>query len=264
MFKVPTRKRPTVKKLHSSDDSDHDTEGVTQERGDGISKNTTAPIPATKTKVKNKSRKLASKKSLGGGLSFNINEGDDFELHASKKKKKKGMGFGGMQALADFEDEQVPVEQMQSRQEGEQKEEEGGPTNTSKRSTGYSKEDLQKLKSQQKVYVEERTEDKEIGPNEKLDQSSTPINSSVPVPPAPSNTIPSKPNIPEEEEDYISLDSSTKKNDFVIMSGDDALQFASEQGDGEDNQDISQEIDEEGQKMGGRNHQESGDRRIVR
>lgn len=265
MFKVPKRKKPIVKKLRSSDDSDNDTEDVTHERDD-VSKATTNPA-ATKPKTKNKNRNFVSKTALGAGLSFNIDEGDDVELHASRKKRRKGLGFGGIQVLNDFENDQTTIEPTQQEHQQQQEKDWGsGPTDASKISSGYSKEDLQKLKSQQKVYLEENTNGLQVkdtmnenDPSVHFVQPSVPAVSSVPIPPTPSDTFPSKPIVPEE--DFISLHSSTKKDDYVIVSGDDALQFVTEQEDvqtefqginqcfdGEDNQDGTQEMDVEGEK----------------
>jgi len=265
MFKVTKHKRPIVKKLRISDESDNDAEEGTRHGGDEIPNKTNT---ATNPKTKSKNRKVVSKASIGGGLSFNIDEGDDVELHASRRKKKKGLGFGGMQVLNDLENGQTSFEQIQQQQQDDdhKEEEDHGPKKTSKRSSGYSKEDLQKLKSQQKVYLEETTYDSKVnheidanGPGVKFVQNSTPMDNSTPIPPAPLDAVPPKPTIAED--DYIPLNSSTRKDEYVVVSGDDALQFAPEQEDaqmqfeginksvdGESTHDSSQENDEEGRK----------------
>ena len=234
MFK-PKRKRSVTKRA-TRDESDDE---------DDI-QDTTMTALATKkaqeAKRKKKKRLKNISKSTGIGLSFSIDEGDYHDTKTSKKKKKKkgkGFGFGGMQTIdhpSDNDAEGAAAEKILA----------------SNLTSGYSKDDLDKLKSQQKVYVAEKDD---VPPKEKPSTEnkfpSKPL-SSVLLPPLPTESVPTKPSKPEE--DFISFHSAVKHSDGNIMNGDDALKYMEDQNDDlgieftQKNGQETKEIDEEESK----------------
>jgi hypothetical protein len=260
MFK-PKRKRAVVKRTtrneSESDDDEEDRHNMnTTTNATAAATNKTQEAKRKKKKKLKKGSALASASaslSAGGSLSFAIDEGDDqdrdHDMTISKKKKKKkgsGFGFGGacMETMSDPTD-------LDAERVGAAEEKPIAP----KVAAGYSKNDLEKLKSLQKVYVaakEEKHADSHSHANLPLEPV---LDSHVPLPPPPTASFPMKPNKPEEE--FISFDSFAKHAGAEIMNGDDALKFTGEQNDdfgidkvqkNDEEKEETQEIEEEGRK----------------
>jgi|AntRauTorckE5430_2_1112549.scaffolds.fasta_scaffold01742_2 hypothetical protein len=231
MFK-PKRRRPVAKRTTRDESDDEDD-----------NQNTTTNAIATKKaqEAKRKKQKRLKKASASTGkvLSFSIDEGDCHDIKTSKKKKKKkgGFGFGGMQTVHDPLDDDA---------EGAAEEQPVAP----KVASGYSIDDLEKLKSQQKVYITEKQDD--VPPKSVESQLPSEPSSDVPLPPPPTKSVPMKPDKPEE--DFISFQSSGKYGDNNIVNGDDALPYSEDQNDdfgiefSQNNDREIKEIDVEGSK----------------
>lgn len=212
MFKAPKRKRPAV--IKRTDDSDDENQEEVQNTNNT---STQDAINATKEKLAKRKKKKKLKKA--GGLSFSIDEGDDHDLDGrsskkDKKRKRKGLGFGGSLLFENENDEEINETETLGK--------------ASTASSGYSKDDLAKLKSQQKIYIAEKTEEVDVETkNEKKDLEKE-QNSSIPLPPRPDTVPITKP--VTSEEDFISLDPSHKKThdraEDVIMTGDEAMKYS--------------------------------------
>jgi len=218
MFKASKRKRPVVQRTtrDESDDDDND-----QGTAAAIAIATQQAEAAKRKKKKKRKTALAATSGTGSStLSFNIDEGDDVKIKKSKKRGK-GLGFGGMDVHVqpmdynnDDEHENVADYEIQT--------DVAAPSgiNTSKSASGYSKDELAKLKSQQKVYLAEK-EEKSQSHQETASASVAPTK--APLPPLPTKPI-SKPTI--KEADYISFNSSSSHP--IIANGDDALKYTGE------------------------------------
>lgn len=213
MFKAPKRKRPTV--IKRTDDSDDEN----QEVQNANNTSTQDKINATKEKMAKRKKKKKLKKGGAGGLSFSIDEGDDHDIDdrsskKDKKRKRKGLGFGGSLPFENENDEEINEAKNLDK--------------ASTESSGYSKDDLAKLKSQQKIYIAEKTEEVDVETKNVKKDVNKEQNSSVPLPPRPDTVPIAKP--VATEEDYISLDPSRKKThdiaEDVIMTGDEAMKYS--------------------------------------
>ena len=157
MFKAPKRKRPAV--IKRTDDSDDENQEEVQNANNT---STQDGINATKEKRAKRKKKKKSKKTGAGGLSFFIDEGDDHDLDdrfskIDKNRKRKGLGFGGSLPIENENDEENNEAENLDR--------------VSTASSGYGKDDLAKLKSQQKIYIAEKTEeDRETKSEKKVNE----------------------------------------------------------------------------------------------
>ena len=237
---------------------------------------------AASKKKKKKRKKLKAKHT--GTLSFNLeDEGDEDDnvkdedkgdserrtkKSVTKKNNRKGTGFGfggGMSSMdmdldLDADNEETETDNKMSTSSGNDGGDPADATAAMDKGSGsggglYSKHNLNKLKSQQKIRV---------GPSPVSASASAPENtspmmapkaehetagkSSFPLPPAPSsslpilppinaslppkpnqNSLPKKPAGSAPEEDYISFDGPSRPStDPFIVSGDDVLQFTGE------------------------------------
>ncbi len=252
MFK-PKRKRPIVGRSIRRDEDESDTsDGRDVRNNNEIDNNEENPtvdaIQAIKRKRKEKKKKR--KATTAAALSFQMDEDDDddgigMDLNGDsskkksrkkmkksdqkkKKKKRGGLGFGGGMHMVDMdmEDEE---------EDGSGEADEGLTVVGTTSGSLYGKGELDKLKSEQKVYITEEnepvsTKDETNGTMGGIKKQHTP-NGSVPLPPAPTTTeVPKPPQ--HKEEDFISLDSSgpgpTSISQPTIVSGDDALKYSGE------------------------------------
>ena len=287
MFKAPSRKRkkPHIPKRERERelprDEDDVYKGAKDQRDDAeanLKVKGMSQQEAASKKKKKKRKKLKAKHT--GTLSFNLEDDEDdkdedkgdSERRTKKKKKRKGTGFGfggGMSSMdmdldLDADNEEAETDNKMSTSSGNDGGNPADDTAGMDEGSGsggglYSKHNLNKLKSQQKIRV---------GPSPasalasaSASESTSPMmapraehetsgnKSSFPLPPAPSsslpvlppinaslppkpnqNSLPKKPAGSAPEEDYISFDGPSLRpsTDPFIVSGDDVLQFTGE------------------------------------
>ncbi len=227
MFKVPARKQKRKRIIRSG--SSDDEENVKSAKASRTTGNE-SPKGQNVIRKKKKKRKYLSKSAL----SFSLDAGDDVDSPRrlkTKEKRSAGLGFGGGPGLYDFDDTSA----ADPDQEGES----GIPVSAevatfAATSSLYSKENLAKLKSEQKLRI--RKNEPPSGPHyDKIVQQQPTSTSAqgggvIPLPPPSSRSFISKPSVPEE--DFISLDAVSKNIPSTdhpeIICGDDALKYTVE------------------------------------
>lgn len=194
MFKVPKKKKTVVKRSirKETDDDEHDEDN---------SSSLELAMKQAKQKRKVKAKEKAKNSTL---LSFNVDNEEHDDLDQIKnKKRQRGMGFGGMgQNETDNEEGESDMKVTQA------VEDKIGPSSL------YSKDQLEKLKSEQKRYdVPIKKEASKVNKAYKAPSKNAP--SIIELPPEPSEHAPKPP-----EEDFISLETH-------ILTGDEALKHMS-------------------------------------